>query len=196
MHLLSLLPLLVVRVLCDGPVTIDQSDAYKQQRKCAFRCFVDFSDVGYPIAMQISCPTFRVQNDCFCRSDLQQEANLYVSSCVDSGCSRNKFDIDLATKIYDDYCTRNGYERPAQVTTPPGTGAYAATITALPTTTVGRTTTATDGTADVPSRRPIGWVSFASSCHILAVILGILNLLGSANMGVNAQGLRRLRPQQ
>ena len=32
-------------------------------------CFVQFRDVGYPIAKELACPTFKVQNDCFCRPD-------------------------------------------------------------------------------------------------------------------------------
>ncbi|KAK0744094.1 hypothetical protein B0T18DRAFT_392752 [Schizothecium vesticola] len=66
--------------------------------------------------------TRRVYNDCFCRSDLQFEANSYVSSCVNSRCTRNSFDISVATKLYDDYCTSNGYSRQAQSTPPPETG--------------------------------------------------------------------------
>lgn len=120
MLFLHLLPLLFVEVLCDGPVTIDQGDAYQKQRNCAFSCFRSFDDPGYPIAMTISCPTFKVQNDCFCRPDLQQDAQQFVFSCVSNGCSKNTNDISLATSIYNDYCTSNGYER-AQVTTPPNT---------------------------------------------------------------------------
>ncbi|KFY48010.1 hypothetical protein V496_10351 [Pseudogymnoascus sp. VKM F-4515 (FW-2607)] len=86
-------------VLCDAPVTIDQSDAYGNQRVCAFGCFQDFNDIGYPIAQEISCPTFRVMNDCFCRHDLQQEAHL------------------TATSLYDNYCANNGYTTEALATT-------------------------------------------------------------------------------
>ena len=123
MLVLSLLPLLFVGALCDAPVTIDQSDTFKNQRPCANECFILFKDPGLPIAEQISCSTRRVYNDCFCRSDLQFEANSYVSSCVNSRCTRNSFDISVATKLYDDYCTSNGYSRQAQSTPPPETGA-------------------------------------------------------------------------
>lgn len=121
MLVVSLLPLLFVGVLCDAPVSIDQSDTYRQQRACAVGCFISFDDIGYPIAQKISCPTFRVQNDCFCRSDLQFDANSWISSCVNTVCTRNSFDINRATKLYDDYCTSNGYTREARSTPPPGT---------------------------------------------------------------------------
>ena len=171
MFLLSLLPLLTVGVLgADGPVTIDGGDAYKQQRNCAAGCFVKFNDVGYPIAMEISCPTFRVQNDCFCRPDLQQEANLYISSCVNRGCSQNAHDISLATKIYDDYCTGNGYTRQAEVTAPSPTGALTITITSPPTATVTETVTVTAGSGS-PSLRPNSGVSFAPL--VVAVLVSV-----------------------
>ncbi|KAK0618917.1 hypothetical protein B0T14DRAFT_518253 [Immersiella caudata] len=138
----SLLPLLFAGVLCDAPVSIDQSDIYRNQRECAGGCFISFDDIGYPIAKKISCPTFKVQNDCFCRSDLQFEANSYISSCVNARCTRNSFDIDVATKLYDNYCTSNGYTRVAQSTPPPGTGTSSTRSRTNPATTPPPTETA------------------------------------------------------
>lgn len=126
MLLLSLLPLLVASVLGNGPVTINQNDVYADGRECLKRCFVGafpYDEPGFRIASVISCETDpRPQNDCFCRSDLQQDANIYVADCVSSRCAGNKNDIAAATKMYDDYCTSNGYTREAQVTPPPKTG--------------------------------------------------------------------------
>ncbi|KAM7201134.1 hypothetical protein V8F33_003546 [Rhypophila sp. PSN 637] len=126
-RLLPLLLAVAVGVLCDeGPVTIDQSDEYKQQRVCARRCFVDWNDPGYPIAEEISCPTFRVQNDCFCRPYLQQQAHQFVYTCISTRCGASD-DISVATKIYDDYCTSNGYTMTQK--TPPSETQGAPSIT-------------------------------------------------------------------
>lgn len=123
MRFAYLFPVLIGVALCDGPVTIDQADGFDDMRECAHRCFEGFHDVGYPIAKELSCPTFKVQNDCFCKSDLQADATSYISSCVKAGCSSNTNDIASATKMYEDYCTSNGYTGKAQVTSPPKTGA-------------------------------------------------------------------------
>lgn len=116
-------------VLCDAPVTIDQNDAYSNQRVCAFKCFQDFDDVGYPIAQEISCPTFKVMNDCFCRKDLQQEAHLFISSCINFRCSKNALDISTATSLYDNYCTNNGYTETLVTTSAQESGAFTVYIT-------------------------------------------------------------------
>lgn len=138
-----LIPFLLISSVfaATGPVTIDQSNIYKGQRNCAFECFVAFNDIGYPIAKEISCATFPVKNECFCRTDLQLQANRYVSSCVNLYCSKNALDISTATKLYDDYCTSNGYVQ-AQATTTSATGAFTITVTEAATT-VRETTTTT-----------------------------------------------------
>jgi len=158
LSIVLLLPLLAVGVVCDAPVTINDNDAYQRQRVCAFSCFIGFDDIGYPIAQEISCPTFPVQNDCFCRTDLQRQAHLYVSSCISGGCDRNKNDISVATKLYDDYCTSNGYTQTSQVTETSESGALTITITAPPVTTVTATVTVTAGASSEP---PTRWMSFA-----------------------------------
>jgi hypothetical protein len=132
--------LFIAQILCDASVTIDQSDIYKNQRVCAFGCFNGFDDIGYPIAQELSCPTFKVYNDCFCRTDLQGDANNYISSCVYNRCSKNAHDLSIATSLYDDYCTSNGYTAEAQITA--ATGASTITITQAAKT-IERTTTAT-----------------------------------------------------
>lgn len=170
---LSLLLAAVVPVaLCagtDGPVTIDQSDIYQQQRTCAFSCFKQFGDAGYPIAQQIACPTFKVQNKCFCRPDLQQDAHNYVFSCISTNCA-NALDISVATKLYDDYCTSNGWivTTTTQAPQPSETGALTITITVPPTVVVTATATVTVTAASTFERPPTGWVSLVALAITLA----------------------------
>lgn len=119
---------------CDSPVTINENAAYSSQRVCAFPCFEAFDDIGYPIAQEISCATFKVMNDCFCRTDIQQQAHSYVSSCVNLRCSNNAKDISTATSLYDGYCTSNGYIAEVQATTTAqDSGAFTVYITEKPT---------------------------------------------------------------
>ncbi|KAK4211192.1 hypothetical protein QBC37DRAFT_427436 [Rhypophila decipiens] len=158
-RLLPLLLAAVAGVLCDdGPVTIDQSDVYKQQRVCARQCFVEFKDPGYPIAQEISCPTFRVQNDCFCRPYLQQQAHQFVYTCISTRCGASD-DISVATKLYDDYCTSNGF-----ITTqnaPPSETEGAPPITSLAT--PGRITPPSNPSPTSGSSPPAPKTTFTSS---------------------------------
>ena len=111
--LCTLLLLIAVQVLADAPVTLGLQDAYQGQRECVFSCFVPTE-----IATNLSCPTAPPMNDCFCRTDLQFQANKHISTCVDVWCSSVSYDVSLATQIYKDYCTSNGYVFKATNTSP------------------------------------------------------------------------------
>ena len=122
---LLLLSLFTFQVISDAVVTIQRDPRYSTQRVCAFDCWGTYTP-GVYIASRISCPTSPPKNDCFCRTDLQQEANGYLSSCMNNRCS-NANDIELATSMYDDYCTSNHYT--GEMGAKP-TGASVITITA------------------------------------------------------------------
>lgn len=181
LSLLPLLPLLlavVEPVLCavEGPVTIDQSDIYRNQRVCAFPCFEQFDDPGYPIAGEIQCANFKVQNDCFCRPDLQQSAHQFVYSCISNGC-RNSLDLSIATKLYDDYCTSNGYTQTTTTTAPAPseTGALTITITVPPTVVVTATATVTVTAAAASAAHPgsdrwTGWATRVVPALLVAIL--------------------------
>ncbi|KAH6657827.1 hypothetical protein BKA67DRAFT_533016 [Truncatella angustata] len=133
MRAMNLFALLASPVLAGtlGPLSIDQSDIYKGQRQCVFSCY-EYSSidiVGGPIAEELSCAYRPVQNDCFCRPDLQREAVSYISSCVGRYCSSNPLDISTATNIYKDYCTSNGYLQAQATTEASITGALTVTVT-------------------------------------------------------------------
>lgn len=167
-------------VLCDAPVTIDQSDAYGNQRVCAFGCFQDFNDIGYPIAQEISCPTFRVMNDCFCRHDLQQEAHLYVSSCINRRCSKNARDISTATSLYDNYCANNGYTTEALATTAAqDSGAFTVYITEKATLAVA-TATVTETVARTVTRSAAQSLVYSFDMAFLVAASGITTFLAWA----------------
>ncbi|KAK6823524.1 hypothetical protein PG995_006319 [Apiospora arundinis] len=105
-----------------GPVTIDQSDLYSSQRPCARKCWNSYGTIGYQIANEISCDMKpNVRNECFCRTDLQFSAHTFVASCVNTWCSKVAADIATATRLYDEYCTANGYVQAAVEAGPPET---------------------------------------------------------------------------
>lgn len=188
MLLLPSLLLLVVDVLCDAPASLDANETFQRQRQCAFPCF-GYSVVGDPLdvlATRISCPTGPVQNDCFCRPDLQQDANRHISSCINARCSKNALDISVATKLYDDYCTSNGYTGEAQVKATSTAGALTITITAAPTTTIERTVIITQtmlatslSGSEHRTRLTTGWTySVSPIVVVLAALFGALLFAG------------------
>ncbi|KAK6823568.1 hypothetical protein PG987_013825 [Apiospora arundinis] len=81
-----------------------------------------YGTIGYQIANEISCDMKpNVRNECFCRTDLQFSAHTFVASCVNTWCSKVAADIATATRLYDEYCTANGYVQAAVEAGPPET---------------------------------------------------------------------------
>ncbi|KAK7928568.1 hypothetical protein PG985_005566 [Apiospora marii] len=112
-------------VTTPGPVTIDQSDLYSSQRPCARKCWDSYGTIGYQIANRISCEMKpNVRNECFCRTDLQFSAHTFVGSCVSTWCSKVAADIATATRLYDEYCTANGYVQAGPPETTVGSGTF------------------------------------------------------------------------
>jgi hypothetical protein len=106
----TLLPFTVA----DGLLSIDSSNGFKNLRNCALNCYNGGIRDGYLVADQLQCRKPGVvyvspDNDCFCRSDLQETAVRYLSNCVSTSCSGNQLDLSSATQVYKDYCNSAGY---------------------------------------------------------------------------------------
>lgn len=100
-------------------VTLTNLPAYQSQRSCATQCFYSgFSSGGGPdrLANQLDCSVDPIENDCFCRPDLQDDADALIQSCVYDLCSRNTIDVSSAVSIYDGYCTAAGFNRAVETT--------------------------------------------------------------------------------
>jgi hypothetical protein len=114
-------------LVAPATVTITDAPAYQTQRSCAKYCFDMGVDWGaYGVARQIDCDSQPIENDCFCRGDLQSEASKYIRSCVSSNCDQKTIDVDRAVGIYTDYCTSNGFTAAAA---PTGTQGHPQTVT-------------------------------------------------------------------
>jgi hypothetical protein len=97
--------------------TLTESTAYASQRPCAKRCFYYGSHGGADLlAGEIGCALDPIENECICRSDLQQTADSFLRKCVSERCDANAIDISSAVSIYDAYCTSNGYTRATSTT--------------------------------------------------------------------------------
>jgi len=94
-------------------VSIQYVSAYYSQRQCAWSCQAIYAD--YPpvhVAQDLSCESYPIQNSCFCRADLQSEAENYIRTCVEKRCG-NTLDANDAVSIYDAYCTSAGFVKAA-----------------------------------------------------------------------------------
>ncbi|KAI0505856.1 hypothetical protein F5B22DRAFT_489897 [Xylaria bambusicola] len=109
--------LALLRLTASESVSITELPAYSAQKPCARKCFTNGAYEGPDkLANYIGCEYHLPQNECVCRSDIQQSADSWLSSCVSNSCSRNEVDASSAVSIYDAYCTNAGYLRIAQVT--------------------------------------------------------------------------------
>jgi hypothetical protein len=138
-----LLPLTNAQI---GTITQDifTLTAFPLQKPCAQSCFLYSgfcpSDVlGGAIGCntQSDCFTnnWEATNNCYCRSDLQQPAQDYLTSCVKKHCDvgDSRIDASSAGSIYANYCVEKGY---AFVTAPanvPATTTRSEAIGGVPT---------------------------------------------------------------
>jgi hypothetical protein len=113
-----------------GTITQDiyTLSAFPLQKPCAQSCFVvtDFCP-GDVLGAEIGCKTqtncadnnWQATNDCYCRSDLQQPAQDYLTSCVEESCTVGDFKIDASSagSIYAQYCAEKGYSPAAEPAT-------------------------------------------------------------------------------
>lgn len=117
-----------------GTVSLEGSPAFASQRPCVRNDCFGSDTLGNPylLASGIDCDSNPVENECFCRTDLQAGATSYLSSCVYSACDQMTLDVNSAVKIYTDYCTSNGFTvatTSSPVSTTSGTQYSPATIT-------------------------------------------------------------------
>lgn len=124
--------LVLLHLAASETVTLTDAPAYESQRPCAKDCFYLGAYKGPDqLAENIGCDIEDIQNECLCRPDLQAEADAYLKSCVNSGCSKNTLDINSAVSIYDEYCTGAGFQRATNLpaTTTSGTDDSPSTVT-------------------------------------------------------------------
>jgi hypothetical protein len=86
-------------------VSIYSNPTFTAQRLCAIECILcEYGTYGQHdcIGTTLSCSS-PLENECYCRADLQSAAISYVASCVSSACS-NTNDVATAVGIYTQYC--------------------------------------------------------------------------------------------
>lgn len=71
------------------------------------------------LAEDMGCGTSPIENDCFCRADLQQNAENIIRSCVNNDCQETQ-DVNSAVSLYDAYCTGAGFTADAATTAATG----------------------------------------------------------------------------
>ncbi|KAF2128689.1 hypothetical protein P153DRAFT_367778 [Dothidotthia symphoricarpi CBS 119687] len=131
---------------------INTISAYAIQKVCAQGCFQDESNDFCPndyLGEKIQCAThtdcnannYLATNDCYCRSDLQAVAQVYLTSCVKRKCSVGDVAIDASTagSIYSQYCKEKGYVAAALPATVSATATTTGGVVSVPTATSGST---------------------------------------------------------
>ncbi|KAK2742541.1 hypothetical protein FQN55_007827 [Onygenales sp. PD_40] len=169
MTIFLLLPLFIhtVRIYAQESVSIDQQQGYGNLRECAEDCFASGISPAWAISKELSCDPHDPVNKCFCRADLQPQAERYVSSCVSSACS-NTIDVSSAVSVYTAYCASAGYTRPKETQVSTTTGAFTVTV-ALATVTVERTVAPGAALHLAPVLSIPGYLAI---CILLAPMLG------------------------
>lgn len=147
LHLLTSTIILQLVYAQVGTITQDiiALSAFPFQKPCAQSCFVVTGYCPYDVlGSKIGCKSqtncadsnWQATNDCYCRTDLQAPAQVYLTSCVERYCTVGDSRIDASTagSIYADYCAQKGYSLAApatvQATTTAGAGVKTGTGTA------------------------------------------------------------------
>jgi len=116
----------------DAPMSIGSLEDYGRQRDCAKSCYYGgaWDNIGYAIGCSRNVGNgYLSQNLCYCRADLQAQAERIISSCVYSGCGKNPIDISTATSLYKAYCTPKVAPQNDAITTAATTTAAATAVT-------------------------------------------------------------------
>ncbi|RHZ63425.1 uncharacterized protein CDV56_104511 [Aspergillus thermomutatus] len=82
--------------------TLTESPAYASQQPCAKSCFYwgASSNGGADfLADRIGCAVDPIENECICRSDLQQSADSFLLKCVRENCDANALDVSSAGDV-------------------------------------------------------------------------------------------------
>jgi hypothetical protein len=104
---------LLLRTVSSQTVSIQYVSAYTSQRECALACQGINPNDANLIAEALSCATGPIENSCFCRSNLQAEAENRISTCVQSMCGDTQDATSAVVSIYDAYCTSAGFLKAA-----------------------------------------------------------------------------------
>ncbi|KAH8689783.1 hypothetical protein GQ44DRAFT_798273 [Phaeosphaeriaceae sp. PMI808] len=97
---------------CDGVQYIAGIPEYKSLRDCGKWCYNNAP--GDPVG-NLGCKQSNTDS-CFCRLDLQSQAESSLSYCVKSTCS-NEVDVTMALHAYSVYCTDRGFTPTAKDST-------------------------------------------------------------------------------
>lgn len=113
-----------------GTITQDiyTLSAFPLQKPCAQSCFVVTGfcpndvlggEIGCNLHTNCDGSNWQATNDCYCRTDLQQPAQSYLTSCVEEWCTvgDSKIDASSAGSIYAQYCAEKGYSPAAEPAT-------------------------------------------------------------------------------
>jgi hypothetical protein len=132
LHLSLLATTLLLQLTHTQVGTITQDiyilSAFPLQKPCAQSCFVvtgfcpnDVLGSAIGCKSQTNCDgnNWQATNDCYCRTDLQQPAQDYLTSCIEGLCTvgDSKIDASSAGSIYAQYCAEKGYSPAAQPAT-------------------------------------------------------------------------------
>ncbi|KAH7349065.1 hypothetical protein BKA66DRAFT_576057 [Pyrenochaeta sp. MPI-SDFR-AT-0127] len=115
----------IVLSQCDGSQYIAGIPEYKSLRDCGKWCYNNLP--GDPVDV-LGCQQNNVDS-CFCRVDLQSQAESSLSFCVKSACD-SQVDVTMALNAYSVYCTDRGFTRTAE---PPPTPIVLQRSTTMPT---------------------------------------------------------------
>lgn len=105
------------------PQDITKAAAYSLQKECARSCIVmgepycplDLLGEAIGCAKQSDCEGGGfAKNACYCRKDLQEPAQAFITSCISSSCDIGDYAIDASSagSIYAQYCKEKGYDPP------------------------------------------------------------------------------------
>ncbi|KEF61983.1 uncharacterized protein A1O9_03555 [Exophiala aquamarina CBS 119918] len=177
---LPILALALVQHISAVTVTLTNLPAYQSQRSCATQCFyVGFASGGGPdrLADALDCAVDPIENDCFCRADLQDDADAFIQSCVYEYCSRNTIDVSSAVSIYDSYCTAAGFNRAVETTATQGNSGTASSKTNGPLQTNPPPPASTSSTSSSSSNKS---TPFLSTSELVGIIVGVCGFIATS----------------
>ncbi|KAI0439586.1 hypothetical protein F4803DRAFT_31555 [Xylaria telfairii] len=173
----SLIILALLQLAASESVSITELPIYSAQKPCARKCFTNGAYEGPDkLANYIGCEYHLPQNDCVCRSDQQERADSWLSSCVSNSCSRNLVDASSAVSIYDAYCTNAGYLRIAEATpTPTSDNLDSPTTNSIATSDPTVSTITNNEDDDTDTRR-----DGLGTGEIVGIVIGVLGFIATA----------------
>lgn len=188
-----------------GTITQDIStvSVFAQQKECARSCFMRTGVCPYDgLGSAIGCATYggckskgwEAKNDCYCRQDLQNPGQAYLTSCIQSLCTVGDESIDASTagSIYAQYCKDKGYAPPTAPATIP---AVATGPGGIPTRTFAAVSQpAATGGGSTTSQQPPSSNNQLPLTTIIGIVVGSVIGLMLLSVGLKRLWQRRSRP--